>query len=312
MFGPWEHAPELVAPLLRESITVSHATNRESLAWLCDNERPALVLAALESAEAVDEVALVCRDSGRSWLACVLSSPKEGELTERCYEAGALACFPGAGAVAPILRLVRLLVQREPERSEDRGEASGAQEKQYRRGERLEPPENTVLEVTEGVIALNAVHHDGAAVLLGLFGPGQVLVDHPNDSCALELSAHTDVRVLLSAWPTLRDEQLLGERLRRRVRYSEAWGAMQAHPHLDERLLGILGLLAEQFGRIEEQGVVIDVRVTHTQLASAIGSARTSVTRLLQGLRRRGLIATMGEPGNERFCLLRWEGHHHP
>lgn len=41
----------------------------------------------------------------------------------------------------------------------------------------------------------------------------------------------------------------------------------------------------------------------HAQLASAVGATRTTVTRLLGQLRRRGILLAVPAEGGERFCL---------
>ena len=53
----------------------------------------------------------------------------------------------------------------------------------YRTGERTLLDPESALEVLEGVVALTVIHEDGAEVLLGLYGPGQVLAGHPEDAC---------------------------------------------------------------------------------------------------------------------------------
>jgi CRP-like cAMP-binding protein len=183
----------------------------------------------------------------------------------------------------------------------------------YGRGALIPTTPDLLLQVEEGVVAQVVIHSDGAEVLLGLHGPGQLLTPHPADSCFLNLQAHTDVRLVIYSWQQALQLPDLPARLRTRLWQQEAWAAMQARPYLDERLLGVLTLLAEQFGRPDPQGLLIDVRLTHAQLATAIGATRTTVTRLLGTLRQRALLTTVGEGQEERFCLLNPSlAHHHP
>lgn len=183
----------------------------------------------------------------------------------------------------------------------------------YPRGGLIPTTPDQLLQVEEGVVAQLVTHADGAEVLLGLHGPGQLLTPHPSDSCYLHLQAHTDVRLAVFLWHQALQWPDLSARLRARLWQQEAWAAMQARPYLDERLLGILTLLAEQFGRPDPHGLIIDVRLTHAKLATAIGATRTTVTRLLGTLRQRGLLTTIGEGQEERFCLLQASlDHHYP
>jgi CRP-like cAMP-binding protein len=178
----------------------------------------------------------------------------------------------------------------------------------YRQGTLIPLPDDAVLEVKEGVVALTALHTDGAEVLLGLFGPGHLLPGHPANGCALELTAHTEVTVRTRSWTEAVRQPELAERLRLRLRQMEAWASMQARPQMEQRVLGILGLLAELFGRPHPRGLLIDVRLTHGQLASAVGGTRATVTRLLGQLRRRGMLTVVRGAEGGRFCLLESHG----
>ncbi len=166
----------------------------------------------------------------------------------------------------------------------------GATDRSYQTGERILLDPDSVLEVLEGVVALAMIHEDGTEVLLGLYGPGQVLAGHPEDACGIQLSAQTGTAVRIQPWAEAARQPGFADRLRDRLRSMEAWAAMQARPQIEQRLLGILSLLAEQFGRPSSKGMAIEILVTQSQLASAVGATRTTVTRLLGGLRRRGLL----------------------
>jgi CRP-like cAMP-binding protein len=64
---------------------------------------------------------------------------------------------------------------------------------------------------------------------------------------------------------------------------------------LGDRLLLEFGTLAQDFGRSVTGGVLIDVRLTHAQLASLVGGSRAAVCRALGALVSRGLLVVQGE-----------------
>jgi CRP-like cAMP-binding protein len=173
----------------------------------------------------------------------------------------------------------------------------------YRAGERIDLDPDNTLAIHEGVVALTVIHEDGAEVLLGLCGPGHVLAGHPADGCSIQLQTYTGARVSIEPWTAAVRWPDFFERLRHRLRTMEAWAAMQARPQIEQRLLGILSLLAGQFGRRGPKGTLIEVRITHAQLASAVGATRATVTRRLGALRRRGLLLSVGSGAGERLCL---------
>lgn len=175
----------------------------------------------------------------------------------------------------------------------------------YRMGERIVLDPENMLEVLDGVVACTVLHEDGAEVLLGLYGAGQILAGHPAESGCVELSAQTPATVRVEPWAEAVQRAGFADRLRHRLRAMEAWAAMQARPHIEQRLFGILSLLGEQFGRTTREGLLIDVPVTQAQLASAVGATRTTVSRLLSRLCRKGLLVAVRTGRGERYCLRR-------
>lgn len=173
----------------------------------------------------------------------------------------------------------------------------------YARGGLLPSTPDLLLQIVEGVVAQSVIYPDGTEVLLGFYGPNQLLVPHPADSCYIHFQAHTDVTLQILPWAEANRLPDLAERLRARIRQQEAWAALQARPANDERLLGMLSLLAEQFGVPADHGMLLDLRITHQQLAGALGITRPTVTRLLNILRRRRLLSTIGSGNQERFLL---------
>jgi CRP-like cAMP-binding protein len=231
-------------------------------------------------------------------------------LAMEAYQAGAQSVLPSSFTSAIVLATVTRL-RDALERDAGPMGTGISREHQYVRGQVVIPEEHSVLEVLSGVIAPTVIHEDGAEVLLGLCGPGQMLVGHPEDSCSIRLIAHSEATVRIRSWERAMEDIELPRQLRARLQQMEAWAAMQARPHLDQRIVGLLSLLAEQFGREDGERMVIDVRITHQQLASAVGATRTTITRILRDLKRTGQLTTIGSGNSERFCLLDWEPHQH-
>jgi hypothetical protein len=174
-----------------------------------------------------------------------------------------------------------------------------------RRGVRIALRDDEVLTIDRGLVALGVLHDDGTDVLLGLSGANDVVIGHPDDRCCLQLVAHTDVDARIEPWNIAVRDPLFPNRVRARLRAMEAWAAAQARPHLSQRLLGILELLAERFGEPAAGGVRITARLTHAHLAAAIGTTRPTMTRLLASLAHRRRVWQTGTGNAARFCLTR-------
>lgn len=262
-----------------------------------------LVLAIVESEADLAAQSEAARRSGTPWVAWLVG---EGAgLSASAYRAGAVVVLPEELTPDQVAQAFEGQVAA---RWNGRGSPPVRRRQQPRRGDPIALSADAALEVEEGVVALNVLHPDGAEVLLGLFGPGSLLAGHPEDGCFLQLVAHTAATVSMASWAEMARRPDFSDRVRLRLRQMEAWAAAQARPHLEQRVLGILALLAEEFGQEVEAGTRIGLRITHAQIASAVGATRTTVTRLLSTLRRRGVISmeSGGEEGGH-LCLRNWE-----
>jgi CRP-like cAMP-binding protein len=72
-------------------------------------------------------------------------------------------------------------------------------------------------------------------------------------------------------------------------------------PSVVDRLFYLLLWLSDQFGKPVMQGTLLDLRLTHQDLADTIGSTRVSVTRLLSQMEQEGKIER-----SQRNLLLRF------
>ena len=91
-----------------------------------------------------------------------------------------------------------------------------------------------------------------------------------------------------SRWPALLDVLL-----QRSVMRSRASGFLRAVTHMtrvDDRLLVLMWFLAERWGRVRPEGVVVPLKLTHQLLAALVGAKRPSVTTALGELTAEGLV----------------------
>ena len=135
-----------------------------------------------------------------------------------------------------------------------------------------------------------------------LLGPGDLLRAWDDEDAVLlprsvRWTALTDARfaiidhplaVRAAQWP-----EVFASLLDRAARRAERLVVMQAIAHLtrvDDRLLALLWCLAERWGRVLPDGVLVSLRLSHRTLASMVGARRPSVTTALGQLMARGEI----------------------
>ena len=94
--------------------------------------------------------------------------------------------------------------------------------------------------------------------------------------------------VRMAQWP-----EIFAALMDRAARRAERLVVTQAIAHLtrvDDRLLALLWLLAERWGRVVPGGVLVSLRLPHRTLAGMVGARRPSVTTALGQLMARGAI----------------------
>jgi CRP/FNR family transcriptional regulator, cyclic AMP receptor protein len=101
--------------------------------------------------------------------------------------------------------------------------------------------------------------------------------------------------VMSSRWPDV--TAALMERTNRRIRRLALQQAIANLPRVDTRLHVLLWHLAERWGRVTPDGVVVPLRLPHRSLARLVGARRPSVTTALTGMVRRGLLQRRPDGG---------------
>jgi CRP-like cAMP-binding protein len=153
----------------------------------------------------------------------------------------------------------------------------------------------------EGVVAREVIVADHVSA--ELLGPGDLLRagdDNEGEELlprTIEWAAATSARIAIvdqalavrmAQWP-----EIFAALMDRAARRAERLVVTQAIAHLtrvDDRLLALLWLLAERWGRVVPGGVLVSLRLPHRTLAGMVGARRPSVTTALGQLMARGAI----------------------
>lgn len=164
----------------------------------------------------------------------------------------------------------------------------------FQAGQSIPMNPHVIWVVCRGVVQLSTLYQSGDEALLGLAGPSMpfglpLTLIYPYQATAL---SDVDLMGLTSAEidqsPPLAQE--IGRHTIRRLRQTEAMLAMAGYRRVEDRLRQLLLLLQMEVGQPVAEGTRISVRLTHQHLASAIGTTRVTVTRLLGQLRGEGRL----------------------
>ena len=135
-----------------------------------------------------------------------------------------------------------------------------------------------------------------------LLGAGDVLRPWTRDDAPAvpaglewEVLAPAEIAVLdcafvqaVAPWP-----EIVGELIDRALRRARSLAVLSATSHIkrvDVRLLALLWHVADRWGRVTPQGVVVPLRLTHATLAALVGAQRPSVTTALSRMNQRGVL----------------------
>jgi CRP/FNR family transcriptional regulator, cyclic AMP receptor protein len=187
--------------------------------------------------------------------------------------------------------------------------AAHSEEKRYKRGERLfdEGDEAEHLFVmVEGLVKILVSSQHGDEMVLDTMRPPEsfgelALIDGGPRSASAEAIHATRVLVISRAnWlelirdrPALRRVLLtsLGAMIRRLTEQAADLVMLDVHSRVAKLLL----VLAEERGRPEGEGLVLELEVTQSDLADMVGGSRQTVNQALHGFERQGYLELRGK-----------------
>ena len=93
----------------------------------------------------------------------------------------------------------------------------------------------------------------------------------------------------MGRWPAL--ATLFSDRLAEQAARASVHTAIAQLPRVEQRVLAILWQLAERFGHVGPDGVIVPLRLTHVLIGECVGARRPTVTLALGALCEQGLIS---------------------
>jgi len=167
-------------------------------------------------------------------------------------------------------------------------------------------PSNTIYIVRSGIVKVSKMSDEGRELTLHfftrdhLFGELCLVSDQPQDTvaeafedCNILTTSKDDFSRVMMRCPILamRMIKLVGERRRRLEDRVENLLFKSAHA----RLAGLFLELSTSFGVRDSRGVIINLKLTHKEIASLIGATRETVSFAILDLRHDELIVTEGK-----------------
>lgn len=153
---------------------------------------------------------------------------------------------------------------------------------------------NNLWIVVRGMVKLGAVSVHGDELLLGLAGPNEPFGEPLSTVEAYEAVTLTDCDLLCVTLSEVNETPELARKLLDavvlRYRQSEYLLSLLGLRRVEERVRGFLELLAQDYGVPCDQGLRLNLRLTHQEMASALSTTRVTVTRVIGLLRDQGWL----------------------
>lgn len=176
-----------------------------------------------------------------------------------------------------------------------------------RAGESFMLTSGSAYELVSGALVMWAIHLDGSEAVTdfqkeGFLFPSQDPLFYFRCEALLDCSIKEISLASGICSPDFREKLLLQQvDLNGRLR---VWMANQLRLSVEDRLLGVFHLLADDFGFPGARGVTINLPLTHRILAAATGSTRATITRTVGRLVLAKRLKLVGEKGNRKYVLL--------
>jgi CRP-like cAMP-binding protein len=150
------------------------------------------------------------------------------------------------------------------------------------------PPHNDVLwRIEHGAVRTLTWGEDGTFITLGYWGLGD-LIGYPLSRVKpYQIECLTGVEVSIIP-PHLWHQDING--LLSHIQQAEDLLSIVHRKPISLRLWQFLVWLSEKFGRDVDKGKLIDLNVTHQDIAEVLNTTRVTVTRLLQQLEEEGTV----------------------
>jgi CRP-like cAMP-binding protein len=142
-------------------------------------------------------------------------------------------------------------------------------------------------QIETGLVRSFTWFEDGTPVPLGLWGPGDIVGRSLSKANPYELQCLTPVEAI--SLPKDRSDQFSDALIMHLQRLEEYLQIVHSKP-TEIALLRFLNWLAERYGKDSESGQLIDLHLTHQEIAEMIGSTRVTVTRLFKEFEQQGVI----------------------
>jgi len=157
----------------------------------------------------------------------------------------------------------------------------------FNRRDKIPSCPDSLWRIEQGIVRSLTWDEEGTTITLGYWGPGDVVGQSLSQVQPYEIHCLTTVELSLlppELWSQLTDALI------QQVKQTEQFLSIVHRNPTSLRLWQFLIWLDDRFGRDVDQGRLIDLPLTHQDIAEAISTTRVTVTRMVQQLKSEGKL----------------------
>ncbi|EPF20237.1 MULTISPECIES: Crp/Fnr family transcriptional regulator [Microcystis] len=141
--------------------------------------------------------------------------------------------------------------------------------------------------IESGVVKTSTWLEDGTLIVLGLWGPGNFVGKTLERVNPYQVECITPVQAV--SFSTVESYQM-AEILLSHLQQAQELSIIRSYKRTDVMVVKLLSWLGNQFGKQTGTGQLIDVRLTHQDIADLLGTTRVTITRALNHLEQQGAV----------------------
>ena len=141
--------------------------------------------------------------------------------------------------------------------------------------------------IQQGIVKISARTEEGVAISLGYWGAGDLVGQPLSLVYPYQVQCITSVR---ASCISVSQSYQITSLIQRQIRQTEEFLRILRSETTYPRLCKILLWMANKFGRSVEIGTVIELRLTHQDLAELVGATRVTVTKTINQLEQEGFL----------------------
>jgi CRP-like cAMP-binding protein len=156
----------------------------------------------------------------------------------------------------------------------------------------LPSKKNALWQIKAGFVITYTYLEDGTTVALGLWGPGDLVGELLSTMKPYQIECLSKVEAKIVP---VDDWNQLTNTLLNHIQKAEELMVIRSHKKVETMLIRLLAWLSKKFGSEVQAGRLIDMPLTHEDLAILINSTRVTITRILGQLEQEGLINRLSQ-----------------